>query len=230
MKRADSKACGILSLPKFENGRHGLLLHPATLDVAFQTLIGAVSAPGDGLMRSLLVPTSIGRIALNPWLCGLVEKSCDEVHFNSSATSTKMNSISGDIEVFEPRERSTLFQIEGISTKAASAPSAADDHQMFSKWNWQQLVPDKLLNDPKYSATEADREVTADMERIVYFYIRSFLDRTSRESLLNVAPHFERQIRWFEYIRKEAQQGQHLFYNTAWETDTQVEIQGLCEK
>ena len=230
MKRADSKACGILSLPKFENDGHGLLLHPATLDVAFQTLIGAVCAPGDGLMRSLLVPTSIGRIALNPWLCGLVEKNCIEVHFNSSAAATNMNSISGDIEVFEPRERSTLFQIEGISTKAASAPSAADDHQMFSKWNWQQLVPDKLLNDVKYSATEEDREVTADMERIVYFYIRSFLDRTSMGSLLNVAPHHEKQLRWFEYILNEAQQGQHLWYNTAWGTDTQVEIRWLCEK
>ncbi|PMD41855.1 beta-ketoacyl synthase domain-containing protein [Hyaloscypha variabilis F] len=230
LRRADSKACGIMSLPNPESGSQGLLLHPATLDVAFQTLIGAVSAPGDGLLRSLLVPTSIGRIALNPWLCAHVQQSCDEVHFNSAGITSGMNSISGDIEVFEPRERSTLFQIEGISTKPAKAASAADDHQMFSKWTWDQLVPDKLLNDPKHSPTEEDREVTAAMERTVYFYIRSFLERISQNPMVDVAPHHERQIHWFEHILCEVRQGQHLWYDAAWEADTEMDCQRLGEK
>jgi hypothetical protein len=43
-------------------------MHPATLNVAFQSFIGAYTALGDRRLRSLLVPTGIARIALNPWV------------------------------------------------------------------------------------------------------------------------------------------------------------------
>ena len=228
IKRADNQACGTMSLPK--SASDGLLLHPATLDVAFQTLIGAVSAPGDGLMRSLLVPTSIGRIAINPWLCGQVEQSCEEIHYNASGTASQMSSISGDIAVFDPRDKHVLFQIEDISTKAASAASPANDHVIFAKWDWDQLTPDKLLNKPKYAANDDDREVAAAMERIVYFYIKSFLGSFSAENRLHLAPHHERQIQWFEHEFNEAQQDQSLFYNTAWEADQKADIERLVAK
>lgn len=228
MKRADFKACGSMKLPGFEGDE--LLLHPATLDNAFQTLIAAVSAPGDGLMRSLLVPTSIGRIALNPWLCGQVQRSCEEVHYNASSTTTQISAISGDIEVFDPRTKQLIFQIEGISTKAASAATAANDHVMFMNWEWDQLVPDKLLNKAQFAATDDVREVAAAMERIVYFYVKSFLDDTPAEKLLHLAAHHERQIRWFEHKIDEARQGKSLFYKKMWEDDQEADIQKLILK
>lgn len=177
LKRAESQACSTILLPKVEEGKYGLLLHPATLDVAFQTLIGASTAPGNGRLRSLLVPTSIGRIPLNPWLCAQVYGAHDSVDFNSVAVASKGNVISGDIEVFGPGTRSTILQVEGISTKPARASSAADDHQMFSNWVWGKMEPDTLLNDEKYGATEQESTVVAAMERIMYFYIKTCLGK-----------------------------------------------------
>lgn len=230
LKRAESKACGTMSLPKFEQGKYGLLLHPATLDVAFQTLIGASTAPGDGRLRSLLVPTSIGRIALNPWLCTQVYGARNSVDFNSVATASKGNVISGDIEVFEPGTRSTMLQIEGISTKPARAPSAADDHQMFSKWVWDKLDPDTLLNDEKYRATEQERTVAHDMERIVYFYIKTCLGKTSEQKdNTQLLPHYQTQVDWFRHIVSDIHEGRHLWYEESWEKDTLTDILKLCE-
>lgn len=228
MKRADFKACGSMRLPGFEGEE--LLLHPATLDNSFQTLIAAVSAPGDGLMRSLLVPTSIGRIALNPWLCSQVQRSCEEVHYNATSTTTRISSISGDIEVFDASTKQVLFQIEGISTKAASAASEANDHTAFMTWEWNQLVPEKVLIKAKYAATDDDREVAAAMERIVYFYIRSFLDDTPAEKRSHLAEHHQTQLRWFEHKIEEAKQGKSLFYKETWEDDQQADIQALIVK
>ncbi|KAK2008309.1 beta-ketoacyl synthase domain-containing protein [Colletotrichum eremochloae] len=228
MKRADFKACGSIRLPNAGSaGDDGLLLHPATLDNAFQTLIAAVSAPGDGLMRSLLVPTSIGRVALNPWLYGEVSKSSEEVHYNAASTMGQTSSISGDIEVFDPRTGHIMFQIEGISTKAASASTEANDHIMFMHWEWDRLVPDKLLNKAEYAATDADREVASAMERIVYFYIRSFLENNPAEKLAHLAPHHQTQIRWFQHKMDEARQGQSLFYLAEWERDQLADIQSI---
>ncbi|WDK20925.1 beta-ketoacyl synthase domain-containing protein [Colletotrichum graminicola] len=232
MRRADFKACGSMRLPHAgsADGDDQLLLHPATLDNAFQTLIAAVSAPGDGLMRSLLVPTSIGRIALNPWLCGEVSRSSEEVHYNATSTTSRISSISGDIEVFDPRTGHIMFQVEGISTKAASAATKANDHTMFMHWEWDRLVPDKLLNRAEYAATDADREVASAMERIVYFYIRSFLEDHAAEKLADLAPHHQTQIRWFQHKMDEARQGRSLFYQAEWERDQQADIQSVIAR
>ena len=228
IRRADNRAYGTISIPNSTSDE--LLLHPATLDVAFQTLIGAVSAPGDGLMRSLLIPTSIGRIAINPWLCGQVEKASKEVNYHASGTASQMSAIRGDITVFDPRDKHILFQIEDITTKAASAASSANDHVMFAKWDWDDLMPERLLNKPIYAANDCDRELMSAMERIVYFYMKSFLNNCSAESRLHVEPHHERQIQWFEHKINEAHKGQSLFYKTSWEADQKADIERLVAK
>lgn len=49
-----------------------LVLHPASLNVAFQTIVGAYSAAGEGggkHTRSLHVPVHVDRIALSPSVC-----------------------------------------------------------------------------------------------------------------------------------------------------------------
>ncbi|KAF6803240.1 beta-ketoacyl synthase domain-containing protein, partial [Colletotrichum musicola] len=227
MRRADFKARGAMRLPL---GDEGLVLHPATLDNAFQTLMAAISAPGDGVMRSLLVPTSIGRIAINPWLCGEAQRSGEEVSYHAASSTGKMGSFSGDIEVCDPRTGNVMFLIEGIATKAASAATPADDHQMFMHWEWDQLVPDTLLNKAERAATDADKEVATAMERIVYFYIRSFLSEHSAEQLARLAPHHQTYVRWFEHKMDEAKQGRSLFYKPEWERDQLSDIKDLVAR
>ncbi|KAF6837163.1 beta-ketoacyl synthase domain-containing protein [Colletotrichum plurivorum] len=227
MRRADFKARGAMRLPP---GDDDLVLHPATLDNAFQTLMAAVSAPGDGVMRSLLVPTSIGRIAINPFLCGEAQRSGGEVTYHAASSTGKMGSVSGDIEVCDPATGHVMFLIEGIATKAASAATPADDHHMFMHWEWDQLVPDTLLNNAERAATDADKEVATAMERIVYFYIRSFLDEHPAEELARLAPHHQTYIYWFEHKMEEARQGHSLFYKPVWEQDQLPDIQELVAK
>ena len=230
MKRADNKARGTMRVAASEHDQ--LLLHPATLDVAFQTLFGAVSAPGDGLIRSLLVPTWIGRIAVNPWLCRrLNEQSTNELCYNASGDASHMTTISGDIEVFHPLDRSLLFQIEDISARATGGTTPADDHIMFHKWEWHQLVPDQRLQDPKYAPTDDDREVARVMERMVYFYMKSFLNRMPSPvgSSHGLEPHHLRQIAWFQHMINEAQNEESLFYAESWEHDKQKDIDLLVD-
>ncbi|WQF82203.1 Putative Acyl transferase domain superfamily, Condensation domain, ancestral KRAB domain, thiolase [Colletotrichum destructivum] len=231
MRRADAKATGTLSFLKLQDAGRGqpLLMHPAPLDIAFQTVIGAYSSPGDRRLRSLYVPTHIDRISLVPSLClAAAESGADELAFNTTNTYDKGDFLSGDITVFGA-EKKTLLQVENIMFKPFSPPTASTDHRIFAKWFWNPLTQDKLLDDPAHWATEQDKQAIPIIERIVYFYIKSFLDKLTSADYDSAAPHFKRQIDWFKHVQNEARNGNDLWYDASWEKDSSAEIQELCE-
>ncbi|GKT48775.1 lovastatin nonaketide synthase mokA [Colletotrichum spaethianum] len=238
MKRVDGKTTGTMGFPKCLDGDRSVVLHPATLDLSFQTVIGAYSSPGDKRLRSLHVPTSIERVAVVPSLCAsLYNKSLGSVSFNSSVRTSTSEAIGGDIEVFVPasdtlsQERATLFQVDGIVFKPFTPPSAADDHRMFSKWVWGPLVPEKLLDDERHWATEDDKIIMPLMERAVFFYARTFLQQITEDDTLHAAPYHQQQIKWFEHILVETRDGRlHSWYDASWETDAHDDITKKCEK
>lgn len=232
MRRADAKATGTFTFLKLQDTVRNqlLLLHPAPLDIAFQTVIGAYSSPGDRRLRSLYVPTHIDKIALVPSLCvSAAESGADELAFNTTNTYDKGDFLSGDIAVFDSEKR-TFFQVENIVFKPFSPPTASTDHRIFAKWFWNPLTPDKLLDNPAHWVTEQDKKAIPIIERIVYFYIKSFLDKVTSAGYENAASHIKRQIDWFKHIQTEAHRGRDLWYDASWENDSYAEIQKMCER
>ncbi|KAI1422434.1 polyketide synthase [Xylaria sp. FL1777] len=238
LKRIDGKTTGSLTFPPCLDGDGTLIIHPATLDLTFQTIIAAYSSPGDKRLRSLHVPTEIERIAIVPSLCAtMYEKGTDKIYFNSSTRVPTSNEIMGDIEAFTTADdptsggqRTTVFQVEGITFKPFVPPSAADDHHMFSKWVWGPLAPPSLLDSEIHWATPEDKAVMPVMERLVYFYARDFLGELTAEDREHVAPHHEQQIKWFEHTLVEVKEGRlHSWYDASWETDTHATIQKVFE-
>jgi hypothetical protein len=232
MRRADSKASGtfaFLELRDEVRGDERLLLHPAPLDIAFQTVIGAYSSPGDRRLRSLYVPTHIDRIGLAPDVClAASESGADELAFNTTNTYDAGDFLSGDIEVFNA-ENATLFQVDNIIFKPFSPPDPSTDHRLFAKWFWNPLTTDKLLDNPKHWATSQDEEAIPIIERIVFYYIKSSLSNLAETDRRDTAPYLQKQIEWFKHIQTEARQGTHLWYQKTWEEDTADEIHKLCE-
>ncbi|GAB1210906.1 hypothetical protein ATERTT37_000016 [Aspergillus terreus] len=230
MQRADLRASGTIDfIPLMDEGNGcPLLLHPASLDVTFQTVIGAYSSPGDRRLRCLYVPTHVDRITLVPSLClATAESGCEKVAFNTINTYDKGDYLSGDIAVFDA-EQTTLFQVENITFKPFSPPDASTDHAMFARWSWGPLTPDSLLDNPEYWATAQDKEAIPIIERIVYFYIRSFLNQLTLEERQKAAFHLQKQIEWLEQVLASANEGRHLWYDPGWENDTEAQIEHLC--
>ncbi|TLD22711.1 hypothetical protein PspLS_07027 [Pyricularia sp. CBS 133598] len=54
MTRSTGRASGHMAHPPLTDGDNAIVLHPANLDLAFQTVMGAYSSPGDKRMRSLV--------------------------------------------------------------------------------------------------------------------------------------------------------------------------------
>ncbi|OHW96463.1 beta-ketoacyl synthase domain-containing protein [Colletotrichum incanum] len=232
LRRADGKAAGRLSHYRLPNSSlREIVLHPATLDTAFQAIMGAFSYPGDKALRSTVVPVHIDRIALVPGACASALGSCDEVSvlFNATCSSFKDSILSGDVEVFDDSS-AVLFQVENIVLQPLYRPEPSTDHLMFTKTVWGPHSPDRILDRPEFQATDEDKRMIPVIERIVYHYVKDFLNNLAQEDRRNASPGLQRYIHWNEQVLGKAREWKTTFYETDWEMDTAADMDKLCEE
>ncbi|KAI8251965.1 beta-ketoacyl synthase domain-containing protein [Colletotrichum sp. SAR11_239] len=230
MSRSTSRASGHMAHPRLVDGSNTVVLHPANLDLAFQTVMGAYSSPGDKRLRSLYVPTRVGRIALVPGVCASTLDSLEGVRYNAANTYDSGNYLSGDIEVFDKETNAVLYSVEEMHLKPLTPPSASEDHRPFTKTVWGPLNPDKILDIERLWATEQDKEVIPVIERAVYYFVRKFLAELTDEDRKNASVGNQRYIYWHEHVLKLARDGKHLFYKPEWEEDSEQSIDKLLQE
>ncbi|KAI8292598.1 Lovastatin nonaketide synthase [Colletotrichum sp. SAR11_57] len=232
LRRADGRAAGRLSQYRLGNSsEQGILLHPATLDAAFQAIMGAFSYPGDKALRSTVVPVHIDRIALVPGACASALGSHDEVsmRFNATCSSFKDSILSGDVEVFDDNS-AILFQVDNIVLQPLYKPDLSSDHLMFTKTVWGPYSPDRILDRPEFWATAEDKRMIPIIERIVYHYVKDFLNTLTQEDRQNASPGLQKYIHWNEQVLEKAREWKTTFYEPNWEMDTSADVQKLCEE
>lgn len=100
-RRTMDEATGFLAVP--EQDDLYLIIHPATLDCAVQAVLLAYCYPGDGRLRSVLVPTRIERLAINLRECLRGLPSSRQVPFYSTADPQSgisvMSDLVGNVEI-----------------------------------------------------------------------------------------------------------------------------------
>ena len=148
----------------------------------------------------------------------------------SSSAASVGQKVEGDIEVFDPITKTTMLHIEGLSFKPFMPPSATADHEMFCRWRWSSLNPDPLLDDTQQHATKQDESEVVAIERITYWYIKSFLASLTTEDRENPSFHFAKYISWCEHVLVEAQVGGNAWYNSEWDQDTKASIGEIVEQ
>ncbi|OQN98275.1 hypothetical protein B0A48_15551 [Cryoendolithus antarcticus] len=228
VKRADKQSRGTIKLATFAEHDRALILHPATLDVAFQAFIGAFMYPGDGSLTSLHVPVAISRIAVNPYLIAQAHAAAKDIHFSSAITPNLRQMIGGDVEL-TTEDLFTLLQVEGIRFKPLSPPTADDDKKLFQKWVWGPYDVDPVLAKPELRANDTEKKAAYDLERLVFYYVRSYLERRSTLAPAGSMPaYMEHYDRWCTHVMAIARSGGHPWYETNWEQDTADLVAVVC--
>ncbi|GAQ44038.1 hybrid NRPS/PKS enzyme [Aspergillus niger] len=151
------------------------LLHPSTLDVAFQAIFAAISYPGDGALWALHIPTTIRRVVINPVICPMNGGLDEKVRF--SATSNRADD-------------------EGLEVSPVSPPTAKDDRHMFGHTNRWLSTPDaEAVAKPVSITTEQEQEHQL-LDRLALQELRKIVDsgnsahahlRTWAQGVLKVA-------------------------------------------
>ncbi|GLB22936.1 putative Hybrid PKS-NRPS biosynthetic cluster [Aspergillus tubingensis] len=172
------------------------LLHPSTLDVAFQAIFAAISYPGDGALWALHIPTTIRRVVINPVICPMNGGLDEKVRFSATSNRADDGTFSGCVDIFPVHSDHSLCQVEGLEVSPVSPPTAKDDRHMFGHTNRWLSTPDaEAVAKPVSITTEQEQEHQL-LDRLALQELRKIVDsgnsahahlRTWAQGVLKVA-------------------------------------------
>lgn len=138
VQRRSGFAIGFIQTPEV-TAATGLVIHPATLDAAMHSIAVASSYPGDGRMKSAVLPVEVAKIAMYP----------DEVVKDPNTHQVRFESYSrddgsrteGDVDLLSLDGAANILRLEGLRTKPLTAATPADDVPLFSETVWGPASP-----------------------------------------------------------------------------------------
>ncbi|CEJ94083.1 hypothetical protein VHEMI09637 [[Torrubiella] hemipterigena] len=184
MQRTTSLAQGEIctSLPEEENlSKDAFLLHPSTLDVAFQAIFAAISYPGDNALWALHIPTTIRRIVLNPAICPFNGGIDQKVRFSATSNRSDDGSFSGCVDIFPADSEHSLCQVEGLEVSPVSPPTEKDDRGMFGKTTRWLSSPDADAFATPLELSAKQEQEKQQLDRLAVNYLRKIFNSSSAE-------------------------------------------------
>jgi acyl transferase domain-containing protein/SAM-dependent methyltransferase len=174
-----------------------ILVHPADLDAAFQSLLLAYSYPGDHQLRALHLPLSIECVRVNPALCGIraLQGEEDDLQQENSmaavdatvilpeengqtlpSLSTSQGGCRGDISIFTSASPHAAIQVHNVQFVPVGGSSAEEeDRKVFSEMQWVNMAPDGLAAaEGIMEEPQKKRDQLAALHRLAVFYYRQF--------------------------------------------------------
>ncbi|KAL9106182.1 MAG: hypothetical protein Q9227_008774 [Pyrenula ochraceoflavens] len=229
LKRTTDIASGVIHIGADETYHPPFVIHPAPLDVAFQGIFGAIGAPGDGRLWTIMVPTIIRCIRINPYACEPHACLRTNLPFDAIISVSPAHGISGDVDVFGP-DGSAVVQIEGLHVSPLTPVSEHDDCQKISETLWAPETPDASRDFTVFWNVTEERLGYADfIERACFFYMKKLHDAISTDERESCAWHPRKYLNWIAAIVDEVSEGRHPIAKEAWLDDTWEALEQLME-
>lgn len=197
------------------------LVHPATLDLALQTLLAAHFNQNDENM-SLIVPQAFDRFVLYPKRCAVTDWTFDAVVDKES-----YEGICGDIHISDTHGRAIAL-IENVSWSPLTVATPANDRKMFYT---TVLEPDichgTLIFVAPYS--EHELQIVSACDRVALYYYRSWHDLLGAEEWAAAEPHHRRLLAYIEHLSEEVAEDRILTLRGESDRASWEEIQALLD-
>lgn len=203
------------------------LVHPAPLDVAFQSWMLTFAAPGDGRLRALQVPTGIGRIRVNPAVCAMVPQSQSSLPVVSVVDSNADKSPAS-INIFGPDGEHSMVQIEDFVMSPFAPPSEADDHRLFTYIAMDVAEPDGVAAMGGRRPSPDQINLGVIIERVAYYYLRKWDSELSDADWSASQPHFANLRNWIKHTLARVVSGEHPTVRKEWTTDTSEDVDEIA--
>lgn len=210
---------------------HNYVLHPALLDVIFQSLFVARSHPNTEQMTNVLLPVHIQRVLVNPNVPlgeaeGKVMANADSFVVDRSPTT-----LLGDMHTYNTSSGHAAVQIEGLQLKAIAEPTESQDRHIFSETVWQ---PDASLNllmperDP--TSDRAEMDLAEAIDRASLYYMQRLLEEIGSREKGSLTWYHQRMCEAFEEHLASIKKGIHPVVKREWLADGPEDLKALDEK
>ncbi|KAI5918389.1 hypothetical protein F4810DRAFT_715562 [Camillea tinctor] len=205
------------------------LVHPSTLDVAFQASILAYSAPGDDHLWSLHVPTAIRSIRINPEVCAMQPTSGSRVPV-SSVLNNASESFLGCVDLFSEDGHHGMIQVEDLVIKPFAPATEADDRVMFTSTKFDVALPDGAAVTEGVHPSPREIELGIACERLCYYYVRKWDSELTDDDWNKSQPHFLHLRNWVNHVLSTASSGKHATVKREWSQDNPEDIKALIDQ
>ncbi|EGX88995.1 polyketide synthase, putative [Cordyceps militaris CM01] len=204
-------ASGRITNVSLGNTDGSLIVHPAMMDTLLQGFLAAIGECHDGRLHTLLVPTGIARVTINPFFGGPGGIATDEVAFDAQLTGSDAEIMKGDVAMFDLGGNCAI-QFDGVQVSPLMPPTAADDRLLFSEAVWGPLSPDATVDK---SATRLELSCDSrNQGQLVILHMKQILDMISVDDTLSGCPRAEKIVRWFRHIIDSVREGTHPIYDS----------------
>lgn len=208
-----------------------LMVHPALLDMCFQTVIAAFCYPGDGSFWAPYLPTSIDSIRVSPHNC--IGGHSPQVNIEASITESTSARIVGDLDAYNAHGKQ-FIQLEGLACRSFAKETVATDRLLFAETIWKPAVAP--VEDGLSTALEARKDDSAEIdaieanERVAFYYLRTLRDKFSPEQVATFEWWYQRLFEFADHLLPIVESGSHQSLKSDWFTDTYATVQGLVKK
>ncbi|XP_044717051.1 AMP-binding enzyme domain-containing protein [Hirsutella rhossiliensis] len=195
----------------------GCSLHPALLDVAFQTGLGTFVSTAEKSMGSPYLPIGIKRAIIDPNQDYRDESGSTSIDIEALMASANASVVEVDISICaksRSSDESCGIQIDGLILKAIAEPQPSEDRNLFVKTIWD---VDSAYGLTAPSPARVDINESAKMidacERVTLFYMQNLeLSRYIHTTLATV------------------REGKHAILRKEWLDDDRETITRLAER
>lgn len=233
LHRTNGGSRGTINIPQDDSTsvHSSWLVHPATIDVAFQGIFAAVGAPGDGRLWTLHLPTIISSITINPNACEDTSGVEVPLPFDAHLVDCQGEGIAGDVDIYNENGDRAIVQIQGLKVSPVSKHGASEDRDTFSAMSWGLAAPDLMVDWKPPSTTSDEEKITTFAERLAFFVVRSLSEKTDVDQVESSGSEHQRAIlSWAKEIVQTVQAGEHPTCPRNWLMDTWDLLQPAAER
>ncbi|KAH0565584.1 putative Hybrid PKS-NRPS biosynthetic cluster [Trichoglossum hirsutum] len=208
-----------------------LVVHPALLDLCFQTVFIGYCWPNDGSLRTSYLPTSIRRILVNTSLREAREGKEFAANVDSYITRTSTEEICGDVDMFSGKDDALEIQVEGLTCSSFSQAENIGDRMLYSQtvWNMDISSGETELSGPEKDPPEV-LELVDLCERLTYFYLRYLSKEIGKDEASGFKQHHQTHIEFIDYILPLIANGKHPTTRKEWAADTREQLLTMAAK
>ncbi|KAG6003604.1 putative Hybrid PKS-NRPS biosynthetic cluster [Claviceps maximensis] len=232
LRRKLGKVSGSVETTALESYGKPLIVHPGTLDAAFQSLLLALSYPRDGQLWTLHLPRHIRRIRANPLLCGSELLATRQVKFETSMdvrSRGKQDGWYGEIEIHSHDGEDCAIQAEGLHLAPFTPASPADDREIFYGMRWIDAEPNAAVSGA-CKPTEQEKRLSEVLERASFFYLGRLESQIDADCPGRADKYFAAYINFARHTLQECKAGKHRYAKLEWLEDTEDDIIQMCQQ
>jgi hybrid polyketide synthase/nonribosomal peptide synthetase ACE1 len=243
LRRTNGGSKGTITIPQDDGEDESMpqnwVVHPATLDVAFQAVFAAIGAPGDGRLWTLHVPTMIDSIAINPGADEMQMSGgvATPLPFDAFVVNTDQeDGIAGDVDLYDEDGQRVIMQIQGLHVTPLTKASAADDRETFASISWDLSTPDLVRGWSGWQQEEADQQLARFGERLSLCILRDLCDAVAASGAdveSTGTAHQRSLLEWAQHVVAATRAREHPTCAKEWLADSwellQVHAQRLAK-